>query len=80
MAQVAKTAPSARELALVQTIRDAADVAGMSQKDVASAVGLSPSQVSRIFSGQKPITLTETLLMLGAVGLDLESVARDLGL
>ena len=47
---------------------------------MASAVGLSPSQVSRIFSGQKPITLTETLLMLGAVGLDLESVARDLGL
>lgn len=80
MAQAAKTAPSARELALVQAIRDAADVAGMSQKDVASAVGLSPSQVSRIFSGQKPITLTETLLMLGAVGLDLESVARDLGL
>lgn len=80
MAQVAKTAPSARELALVQAIRDAADVAGMSQKDVASAVGLSPSQVSRIFSGQKPITLTETLLMLGAVGLDLESVARDLDL
>lgn len=80
MAQRAKTAPDQRERAIVDLVRTAAEDGDIMQKDIASRVGISPAQLSRIFSGQKPVTLMELLAMLDAVGLDLESVVRDLDL
>ncbi len=80
MAQRAKTPPDQRERALIELVRATAKGGGIRQKDVAERVGISEAQLSRIFAGQKPVTLMELLAMLDAVGLDLESVVRDLGL
>lgn len=80
MAQRAKTPPDQRERALIDLVRATAKGGGIRQKDVAERVGISEAQLSRIFAGQKPVTLMELLAMLDAVGLDLESVVRDLGL
>lgn len=80
MAQRAKTPPDQRERALIELVRATAKDGGIRQKDVAERVGISEAQLSRIFAGQKPVTLMELLAMLDAVGLDLESVVRDLGL
>ena len=75
-----KTLPSTREKAVMARIAAAADERGLSQADLAEAAGVSQSQVSRLLAGKKPVTLTELLPMLTAVGLSLSDVARDLGL
>ena len=80
MATSPRARPSTRELAVMARIASAADDLGLSQSDLARAAGISQSQVSRLIAGKKPITLTELLPLLDAVGLDLASVARDLGL
>ena len=80
MATSPRALPSTRELAVMEQIAAAADGLGLSQADLADAAGVSQSQVSRLLAGKKPVTLTELLPLLDAVGLDLESVARDLGL
>ena len=80
MATSPRALPSTRELAVMEKIAAAADGLGLSQADLADAAGVSQSQVSRLLAGKKPVTLTELLPLLDAVGLDLASVARDLGL
>ena len=80
MAQKAKTPPDQRERALVDVVRAAAKGKGIRQKDVAERVGISEAQLSRIFAGQKPVTLMELLAMMDAVGLDFAEVVADLGL
>ena len=78
--QASKTAPDQRERALVDVVRAAADEKDISQKAIAEHVGISPTQVSRIFSGQKPVTITELMAMMDVVGLDFVTVVRELGL
>lgn len=80
MAQKAKTPPDQRERALVDVVRAAAKDKDIRQKDVAERVGISEAQLSRIFAGQKPVTLMELLAMMDAVGLDFAEVVADLGL
>lgn len=80
MATSPRALPSTRELAVMARIATAADDRGLSQSDLARAAGISQPQVSRLIAGKKPVTLTELLPLLDAVGLDLASVARDLGL
>lgn len=80
MATTPRALPTARELAVMQRIADAAHARSLSQSDLALAAGVSQSQVSRLLSGKRAATLTEVLALLAAVGLDLETVARDLGL
>lgn len=80
MATSPRALPSTRELAVMARIATAADSRGLSQEDLARSAGISQSQVSRLIAGKKPVTLTELLPLLDAVGLDLASVARDLDL
>lgn len=66
-------------MAYVQAISDEAKRLGLSQSGLAERAGVSQSQVSRILSGARPVTLNELLGLLDAVGLDLETVAREVG-
>ena len=52
---------------------------GITQQGLALAIGVSQSQVSRIFSGQRPATLPELLDMCGVVGMTLSEVAQRAG-
>lgn len=80
MGTSARALPTARELAVMERIAQAADARGLSQSDLAHAAGISQPQVSRLISGKKPVTLTELLPLLSAVGMSLAEVARDLDL
>lgn len=80
MATSPRALPSTRELAVMARISAVADAKGMSQARLAEAAGISQSQVSKLLSGKKPVTLTELLPLLEAVGLRLSEVADDLGL
>lgn len=80
MATTPRALPSARELAVMARIEAAADELGMTQARLAEAAGISQSQVSKLLAGRKPVTLTELIPLLGAVGLSLSEVAGDLGL
>lgn len=80
MGTSARALPSTRELAVMARIAAAADVLGMTQSDLARAAGISQPQVSKLLAGKKPVTLTELLPLLGAVGLSLSEVADELGL
>lgn len=79
MANAPKSLPTSRELAYVQTIGAAAKRLGLTQTALAARAGISQPQVSRILSGERPVTLNELLDLLDAVGLDLADVARDVG-
>lgn len=80
MATSPRALPSTRELAVMARISAVADAKGMSQARLAEAAGISQSQVSKLLAGKKPVTLTELLPLLEAVGLRLSEVADDLGL
>ncbi|GAB3884397.1 hypothetical protein GCM10028802_33280 [Terrabacter terrigena] len=52
---------------------------GIGQAQLAEAVGVSQSQVSRILAGKRPATLNELLALCEAVGLPLSETARRAG-
>lgn len=77
MSTAPKTPPSAREVAFARAIDVARENKEMSQMVLADRAGISQPQLSRIFSGKKPVTLTELLALMDAVDLNLEDVSRE---
>lgn len=80
MPRTSRAPVTTRELAVMQRIDEARRDIGMSQEALASAVGVSQGQVSKILAGLRPASLSETLKMLEAVGLTLSDVADELGI
>lgn len=80
MPRTSRAPVTTRELAVMQRIDEARRDIGMSQEALASAVGVSQGQVSKILAGLRPASLSETLKMVEAVGLTLSDVADELGL
>ena len=79
VANAPKALPTQRDMAILGVIDSARDQMGITQQGLALAIGLSQSQVSRIFSGQRPATLPELLDMCGVVGMTLSEVAQRAG-
>lgn len=71
-----KTAPGSLELRAAGLIRAELERQGQTIQWLADAVGLSRPQVSKVLSGQKPVTLTEIETMCAALGLDMLEVIR----
>lgn len=80
MPRTSRAPVTTRELAVMQRIDEARRDIGMSQEALASAVGVSQGQVSKILAGLRPASLSETLKMVEAVGLTLSDVADELGI
>lgn len=80
MPRTSRAPVTTRELAVMQRIDEARRDIGMSQEALASAVGVSQGQVSKLLAGLRPASLSETLKMVEAVGLTLSDVADELGL
>lgn len=76
MPRAPKTQPSTTELRAAALLSDELDAQGRSIQWLADAVGLSRPQVSRVLSGQKPVTLTEIEKMCEALGLSMLDVIR----
>lgn len=77
MPNAPKGQPSPREVAYSRVIEAKRREKKVTQGALAEAAGVSQSQVSRILSGERPVTLHELLAMLDRLGLRLEDVAHE---
>lgn len=67
------------ETRVMAVIEDARQSAGMSQEALAAMVGVSQGQMSRMLSGERPVTLPELFMMCAALRLDPASVIAVVG-
>jgi transcriptional regulator with XRE-family HTH domain len=72
-----KTRPNVTERAIAGVLDAARERQGITQAELAAAVGISQSQVSNILAGRKPMTMSEMLDMCGALGLVASEVVRQ---
>lgn len=56
------------------------EVRRLTQEVIGAAVGVHQSQVSRILSGARPVTLTELMRLLDLVGMSLSEAAERAGI
>lgn len=73
-----KTLGTKRQEALVALIRDKRESAGLTQTDVAKALGEHQSFIARIESGQRRIDVIEYLTLSEVIGFDAAEALRQL--
>lgn len=72
-----KLPPGQLEAATLALLREALERDGMSLSGLGRTIGLSKSQVSRIFAGVRPLTMEEFLRMCQVLHLQPVRVLRD---
>ena len=62
------------EARIAAALEDGRQAIGMGQQQLADLIGVSQSQVSRMLSGERPLTIPELLKMCDALHLDAATV------
>lgn len=62
---------------IVSQIREMLEQAGLTQKEVAQRLGITPSQLNRYFQSKTDMSGTRLVLLLQCLGIDLEGILAD---
>lgn len=71
-----RTAPP-EEITMVPLLREFMKEAGVTQRDLAAAIGVKSSQLNLFFTGKSDMHSRKLVLLLKSLGIDLERILAD---